>query len=119
MTTQSKTRFADALELSEALTLDTDKLSAVIDLVIPEDRRKILWKDIKQEEDTTNATITPLHLIIFAYSQTGLHTELERDAAYLLCIKQIIGSSDDELSIYFKWYIQIPKERFMASETLS
>jgi len=118
MTTQSKTRFADALAFSETRTMDTDKLSAVIDLVIPEDRRKILWKDIKQDEDATNARITPLHLIIFAYSQTGFHTELERDAAYLLCLKQIIGSSDDELSTYFKWYIQIPKQIFMTSETL-
>jgi hypothetical protein len=117
MTTQSKSRFADALALSETCTMDTDKLSAVIDLVIPEDRRKILWKDIKQEEDATNGTITLLHLIIFAYSQTGFHTELERDAAYLICLKQIIGSSDDELSIYFGWYIQIPKKGFMTSET--
>lgn len=118
MTTQSETRFADALALSETLTMDTDKLSAVLDLVIPEGRRKILWKDINQEEDVTNATLTPLHLIIFAYSQTGFNTDLERDAAYLLCVKQIIGSSDEELSIYFRWYIQIPKERFMASTSL-
>lgn len=110
MTTQSKTRFADALALSETRTMDTDKLSAVIDLVIPEDRRKILWKDIKQEEDATNGTITLLHLIIFAYSQTGFHTELERDAAYLLCLKQIIGFDAEELLVFFKWYTQIPTE---------
>lgn len=118
MSTQSKTRFADALALSETCTMDTDKLSAVIDLVIPEDRRKTLWKDIIQEEDATSGTITLLHLIIFAYSQTGFHTELERDAAYLLCLKQIIGFSDDELSNYFRWYIQIPKDGFLTSKTL-
>lgn len=119
MTTQTETRFTNAFALAQSLTMETEKLSAVLDVVIPEERRKILWKEIRQEEEVTNATLTPLHLIIFAYSQTGFHTELERDAAYLLCVKKIIGSSDDDLRIYFRWYVQIPRERFMVSGMLS
>jgi len=113
MTTQSKTRFADALALSETLTMDTNKLQAMIDLVIPEDNRKTLWKNIKQEGEVTKATVTPLHVMIFGYCQTSFHTELDRDAAYLLYIRQIIEFDTEELRVFFKWYTEIPTEGFI------
>jgi len=82
MTSQTETRFTNAFVLAQSLIMDTEKLGAVLDAVIPEERCKILWKDIRHEKKITNATLTPLHLIIFAYSQTGFNTELKRDAAY-------------------------------------
>jgi len=112
MTTQSKIRFERALALIQKLTMDTDKLSGMIDLIISEPDRKVLWRDIKEEGDVTNARLTPLHVIIFGCCQMGFHTELEQDAAYLLCMKQIIGARDEDLSIYFRWYTGIPKDRF-------
>ena len=113
MTTQSKTRFADALALSETLTMDTNKLRAMIDLVIPEHDRIILWKNVELQGGVTKATVTPLHVMIFGYCQTSFHTELEKDAAYLLYIKQIIEFDTEELLIFFKWYTEIPTEGFI------
>ena len=115
MTIQSEIRFAKALALSETLKMDTTKLNTVVDSIIPEESRSTLWKNIKQESDGTNAKLTMLHLIIFAYCQTGFHTEIKRDAAYVLCIKQIVGSNDDELNILFKWYTMINKDKFVIS----
>ena len=113
MTTQSKTRFADALALSETLTMDTDKLQAMIDLVIPENDRKTLWKNVELKDGVAKATVTPLHVMIFGYCQTTFNTELERDAAYLLYIKQIIEFDTEELQVFFKWYTEIPTEGFI------
>ena len=115
MKIQLEIRFTNALALSETFTMDTAKLSAVLDLIIPGESHTALWKNIKHERDVTTGTITLLHLIIIAYCRTGFHKEIERDAAYLLCLKQIIGSNNDELSILFKWYILITKDKFMIT----
>ena len=115
MTIQTKTRFANALALSKSLTVETTKLKTVVDLVIPEESRSTLWKNIKQESDGNNATLTPLHLIIIAFCKSDFHTEFKRDAAYLLCLKQIIGFNENELSILFKWYTMIPKDKFIIT----
>ena len=115
MKIQSEIKFTNALALSETFKMDTTKLSAVLDLIIPEESRTALWKNIKHERDVTTGTIFLLHLIIIAYCRIGFHTEIEIDAAYLICIKQIIGSSNDELSILFKWYTVIPNDKFLIA----
>ena len=48
MTTQTETRFTDALALSQSRIMDTTKLSALINLSITEGDRELLWKNIKE-----------------------------------------------------------------------
>ena len=43
MTTQTETGFTDALALSQSRIMDTRKLSALINLIIPEDYRELLF----------------------------------------------------------------------------
>lgn len=111
MTTETEIRFSNALKLSESRTLDTTKLSAFIDLVIPEDERDLLWKNMKEEGDQTKANMTMLNVIIFGYCHLGFHTELERDTTYIMCIKQLTSLNLHQLRVFFRWYTLIPTKK--------
>lgn len=115
MTTQSKTRFADALALSKTLTMDNEKLCSMIDLVIPVDDRKALWKNVEQENGVIKATVTSLNVMILGHCQISFHTEPERDAAYLLCITQNMEFDHEDLQLLFQWYTSIPTDIFIIT----
>lgn len=113
MTTPLKTRFKKALTLSNTEEIDLSRLSAMINLVIPEGDRTTLWKDFKTTDFSTSATITALNLLVFAYCKGTFLTELERDVAYILCLKQLIELNNKELEIYFEWYTRIPTDEIV------
>ena len=106
MTTETEIRFSNALKLSQSRTLDTTKISAFIDLVIPEDERDLEKQERRRRSN--KGQHDSANVIIFGYCHLGFHTELERDTKYIMCLKQLTSINLHQLRVFFRWYTLIP-----------
>lgn len=101
-------RFNETNAIAGSMPVNLEKLSSMLELVVAKEDRRVLWNKVSFKNGDIIVTLTPLLILVIAYCRSDYTCEIERDAAYLKCLNNIVPLSNDEARFAFQGYAQVP-----------